>query len=161
MYAIYKHIKKLQTSWIIPVMMLLFLLPNTAKATHIIGGEINYTCLGNEQFEVELTVYRDCFFGADNAFFDNPASIGVFDANGILIDELRLPYLNNDTLTPILSDSCLFVPPTVCVHTASYQGQVHLPFSQGGYTLVYQRCCRNETITNICLLYTSPSPRDS
>ena len=125
------------------------LFPNMLQATHIIGGEVNYVCLGNEQYEVELTVYRDCFFGAANAFFDDPASIGIFDANGNLFDELRLPFLNNDTLTPILSDSCLFVPDNVCVHTASYRGQVHLPFSEGGYTIVYQRCCRNETITNI------------
>ena len=86
------------------------LYPNMLQATHIIGGEVNYVCLGNEQYEVELTVYRDCFFGAANAFFDDPASIGIFDANGNLFDELRLPFLNNDTLTPILSDSCLFVP---------------------------------------------------
>lgn len=129
--------------------MLMSMFPILLQATHIIGGEVNYTCLGDEQYEVELTVYRDCFFGAANAFFDDPASIGIFDANGNLLDELRLPFLNNDTLTPILSDSCLFVPDNVCVHTASYRGQVHLPFAVGGYTMVYQRCCRNETITNI------------
>lgn len=131
------------------LLMLMGLFPNMLHATHIIGGEVNYTCLGDEEYEVELTVYRDCFFGAANAFFDDPASIGIFDANGILVDELRLPFLNNDTLTPILSDSCLFVPDNVCVHTASYRGLVTLPFSTGGYTMVYQRCCRNETITNI------------
>ena len=106
------------------VFMLLGLVPQAAKATHIIGGEVNYVCLGNDRYEVELTVYRDCFFGAANAFFDDPASIGVFNSNGFLVDELRLPFLNNDTLTPILSDSCLFVPDNVCVHTASYRGEV-------------------------------------
>ncbi len=141
--------KKMINKWVLPLFVLICLLPGIVQATHIIGGEINYTCLGGEQFEVELTVYRDCFFGADNAFFDSPASVGIYDSNGVLLDELKLPYLNNDTLTPILSDSCLFVPPTVCVHTASYRGEVNLPFSAGGYTIVYQRCCRNETITNI------------
>ena len=141
--------KRFKQSAVLLLFMLLGLFQNNLQATHIIGGEVNYTCLGDEQYEVELTVYRDCFFGADNAFFDDPASIGIFDANGNLLDELRLPFLNNDTLTPILSDSCLFVPDNVCVHTASYRGEVHLPFSPGGYTMVYQRCCRNETISNI------------
>ena len=153
MKSLYIEVKQLGRSAKHGVVLLLFMLmgmfPNMLQATHIIGGEVNYTCLGNEQYEVELTVYRDCFFGAANAFFDDPASIGIFDVNGTLLDELRLPFLNNDTLTPILSDSCLFVPDNVCVHTASYRGQVNLPFSPGGYTMVYQRCCRNETITNI------------
>lgn len=149
MHSVFKNINKLKMKWAFAAVMLYCLFPSVANATHIIGGEINYVCLGDEQFEVELTVYRDCFFGADNAFFDDPASIGIFDSNGVLLDELQLPFLNNDTLTPILSDSCLFVPETVCVHTASYRGEVNLPFSAGGYTIVYQRCCRNETITNI------------
>ena len=147
------YLDKLNTSmrhkFSLLILLLIVGIPAMVQATHIIGGEINYTCLGNEQYEVELTVYRDCFFGADNAFFDNPASIAIFDANNVLLDELRLPFLNNDTLTPILSDSCLFVPDNVCVHTASYRGSVNLPFSAGGYTIVYQRCCRNETISNI------------
>lgn len=120
-----------------------------AKATHIIGGEMNYTCLGNNEYELSLTVYRDCFYADPTVFFDDPAAIGIFDQNGTLVQGLLLPYLNNDTLTPILSDSCLFVPDDVCVHTASYKSVVNLPFKPGGYTFSYQRCCRNETIVNI------------
>ena len=149
MYTVYKDIKGWSASWIFASVFAFCMLPTAVQATHIIGGEINYTCLGGEQYEVELTVYRDCFFGAANAFFDNPASIGIFDSNGVLLDELNLPFLNNDTLAPFVSDSCLFVPNTVCVHTASYRGEVNLPFTPGGYTIVYQRCCRNGTINNI------------
>lgn len=149
MYTVYREIKRWSTRWVFACVLALCILPTVVHATHIIGGEINYTCLGGEQYEVELTVYRDCFFGAANAFFDNPASIGIFDSNGVLLDELKLPFLNNDTLAPFVSDSCLFVPNTVCVHTASYRGEVNLPFTPGGYTMVYQRCCRNGTINNI------------
>ncbi len=127
-----------------------FLFTSTSvNATHIIGGEMNYTCLGNNEYELSLTVYRDCFFADPTVFFDDPAAIGIFDQNGMLVSGLLLPYLNNDTLTPILSDSCLFVPENVCVHTASYKSTVTLPFKPGGYTVSYQRCCRNETIVNI------------
>ena len=127
----------------------LLLSSNVANATHIIGGEMNYTCLGNNEYQITLTVYRDCFFADPTVFFDDPAAIGIHDANGQLVQGLLLPYLNNDTLTPILSDSCLFVPENVCVHTASYMDTVSLPFKPGGYSITYQRCCRNETIVNI------------
>ena len=120
-----------------------------SKATHIIGGEVNYSCLGNNEYELTLTVYRDCFFADPNVFFDDPASMAVFDANGLLVKGLLMPLMNNDTLTPILSDSCLFVPENVCVHTTTYRDTVSLPFKPGGYTVAYQRCCRNQTIVNI------------
>jgi len=31
-----------------------------AKASHILGGEITYRCLGNGLFEFTIKVYRDC-----------------------------------------------------------------------------------------------------
>ncbi len=129
--------------------VLAILSPLTMNATHIIGGEVNYTCLGDNEYELTLTVYRDCFYADPNVFFDDPASLAVFDANGFLVKGLLLPLMNNDTLTPILSDSCLFVPENVCVHTTTYRDTIELPFKVGGYTVAYQRCCRNQTIVNI------------
>ncbi len=131
------------------VVLILFIFTSESKASHIIGGEMNYTCLGSDQYEITLTVYRDCFYADPLAVFDDPAAIGIFNSNGGLIDSLMLPLMNNDTLTPILSDSCLFVPGDVCVHTTTYRRVVSLPFTQGGYNFAYQRCCRNQTITNI------------
>lgn len=121
----------------------------TLNATHIVGGEITYKCLGNNQYEVTLIVYRDCYTGVP--WFDDPASIGVFDANWNLKQELLLPWdpASNDTLPIILSDPCLTVPPDVCAHGARYRDTIELPFITGGYSLVYQRCCRNKLIRNI------------
>lgn len=120
-----------------------------ARATHIVGGEMNYTCLGNNQYEITLTIFRDCFYGNPNAWFDNPASIGVFDVNNLLLQEIQIPLMNNDTLVPTLSGECFVVPPDVCVHTTTYTTIVTLPPVIGGYQLAYQRCCRNQTIANI------------
>lgn len=121
--------------------------PIQVRATHIVGGEMNYRCLGNQQFEVILTVYRDCYFGVP--FFDNPASVGVFDAGGNLVTNLLIPFVADDTIRPVLSGDCFVLPPTACVHTTTYRRIVTLPVSPGGYTLAYQRCCRNKTILNI------------
>lgn len=125
------------------------------KASHIVGGEITYRCLGNNNYEIAMTIYRDCFFGVP--FFDNPAVIGFYDENNQLVEgigEDGRPYIqtfvrNNDTLSPVLENACDVIPPHVCVHTTTYLDTVQLPFISGGYQLVYQRCCRNQTIANI------------
>lgn len=120
------------------------------RATHIVGGEMNYTCLGNNQYEITLTIFRDCQYGVP--WFDNPARIGVFNgATNALINTVSVPLnqMINDTLQPILSSPCLVAPPDVCVHTTTYTATISLPPITGGYVLAYQRCCRNETISNI------------
>lgn len=133
------------------LLMSLLLLGTTSwlRATHIVGGELNYSCLGNNNYEITLTIYRDCFFGNPNAYFDNPASIGVFDANNVLLQEILVSLMEDDTLSPVLTNECLVVPPNVCVHTTTYRTTVNLPPVIGGYQLAYQRCCRNQTIANI------------
>lgn len=142
-----KFIRPTLRTLIFAVLTLLSL--EQAQATHIVGGEMNYSCLGNDQYQIELTIYRDCFFADPRAFFDDPAFIGIFDENNQLVNSLSLPLLNNDTIPAILNDSCLFVPASVCVHTTTYRGVITLPFRTGGYQVAYQRCCRNQTILNI------------
>jgi len=130
-------------------LMAFFIFQPEGQASHIIGGEMNYKCLGSNKYEITLTVYRDCFYANPLAIFDDPAFIGVYFANGSLRETLQLPVNPSDTLTPILSDPCFFVPDDVCVETTTYREIVDLPYQPGGYTLTYQRCCRNQTITNI------------
>lgn len=130
-------------------LFLLFQCLTEANATHIVGGEITYKCLGNNQYEITLIVYRDCYTGIPP--FDNPASIAVFDQNWTLKTHLLIPLdpASNDTLPIILNDPCLTVPPDVCAHGTTYKAIVNLPKIPGGYHLVYQRCCRNQLIRNI------------
>jgi hypothetical protein len=54
--------------------LLLLCITKQAQATHMVGGEINYRCLGNNQYEIMVTVFRDCDTGVP--WFDDPASIG-------------------------------------------------------------------------------------
>ena len=140
----------MKAGWLFLVWVSL-LVPSTLRATHIVGGELNYTCLGDDQYRLELTIFRDCFNGNPNAFFDDPAAVGLFDASNQLVDNFEIPFDTqlNDTLQPVLSNPCLVVPPNVCVHTTTYTQVVTIPYLPGGYTLAYQRCCRNLTINNI------------
>lgn len=116
-------------------------------ATHIVGGELNYRYLGNNLYEIKLTVYRDCYYGIPP--FDNPASVGIFDAFNNLVAEILLTFPGSDTIPPTINSPC-FIPPTnICYEQTTYVDTVTLPSSPQGYQLAYQRCCRNVTILNI------------
>ena len=118
------------------------------QATHIVGGEITYECLGNDHYKINLVIFRDCDTG--EAPFDNPASLGIFNRDNNLIREETMPLSNiDDTLELVLDDPCLAIPPNVCIHTTTYSKVIHLQSIPGGYQLAYQRCCRNEDIVNI------------
>ena len=124
--------------------LLLLAMPNLS-ATHIIGGEMNYTCLGNNQYEISLTVYRDCFLG--EALMDDTAYVAIYDPIGILITTIPMLLGNVDTVFQI--EDCLLAPENICVETTVYKDIVELAPISGGYHISYQRCCRNATILNI------------
>lgn len=130
------------------ILLAYLLTTSSVSATHMVGGEINYRCLGNNMYEISLTVFRDCDTGVP--WFDDPASIGIFDINDSLLYDLRIPLTAlNDTLEPYLANPCYVIPPNVCIHTTTYVDTIMLPFQSGGYQVVYQRCCRNQDIVNI------------
>lgn len=123
---------------------------STTQASHIVGGEMTYNCLGNNQYEILLTIFRDCENGNPGAYFDNPAIIGVFDAtSGAYLGKESFFLTVDDTLDLSLSNPCYTIPPNVCIHTTTYRRQITLPYRSGGYHLAYQRCCRNNIIANI------------
>lgn len=42
------------------ILILLFCISKTINATHVVGGDITYTCLGGNQYQITLAFYRDC-----------------------------------------------------------------------------------------------------
>ncbi len=118
-----------------------------SNATHIVGGELNYKKLTGNNYEIRLTVYRDCYVGVPP--FDNPASLGVFDINNNLINSYNLTFLGLDTLPAEINDPCTIPPTDFCYEVTTYIDTINLPPIPGGYQLVYQRCCRNINILNI------------
>ena len=53
----------------------------TSNAWHLTGGEMFYECLGNNQYQITIQVYRD-FNTQQGSAFDNPLLLSVFDGNG-------------------------------------------------------------------------------
>ena len=123
-------------------------------STHIVGGEIYYNKLGGNNYQIILKVYRDC--GPTNingTGFDPNASVGIYrTSNGQLYDgnfSLSLFDAIVDFVPVELENPCFVLPPDICVERAEYSGVINLPPIAGGYTLVYQRCCRNPSIVNL------------
>ncbi len=119
-----------------------------AFAAHLVGGELSYVCLGGDNHRIELVVYRDCNC-VSCADFDDPAHITIFDGEGNFVDVVDM-FSPDIVEIPIDTEElCLENAPDVCIQRANYELEISLPASSTGYQLVYQRCCRNNTIANL------------
>lgn len=129
------------------------------QARHIVGGEVTYECLGDagsnqRRYRVTVIIYRDC--AGNGAEFDSaPNSAGDFEMTifrGTRIfsrPAVSFRGLTIERLDPDLTNPCILLPPGICVEKGTYVTEVVLPISTETYTISYQRCCRNETISNI------------
>lgn len=119
-----------------------------AEATHIVGGEIYYDNLGNNNYRITMKVYRDCLNGIPP--FDDPAFMTIFRANGSVYTTTTVPISSQMSVPPSNNSPC--APTTAnsaCVEEAIYVFTITLPPLAGGYYVAYQRCCRNATILNL------------
>ncbi|MEM9885338.1 MAG: PKD domain-containing protein [Bacteroidota bacterium] len=149
-YQCYLNIANRVIKILVATILLILAFSIGSKASHIVGGEIGYRCLGGGNYEITLNVYRDCLNGAIDAQFDDPAFIGIFNGRtGQFLQQLQVPFMQDDTLTGEAQNRCLTFPSDVCVHTSTYIDTVQLQTIADGYQFVYQRCCRNMTIQNI------------
>lgn len=137
----------------ISLLLCLLLWPSfSAKASHIVGGEMTYNCLGNNQYEIRLTIFKDCasLFQGKNVPYDPFANIGIFTGQGVLLSSFSIAFGGSaDTLDLSLLNPCYTVSQGECIQQYTYSRIITLPFRSGGYHLAYQRCCRNNVITNI------------
>ena len=130
------------------LMALLLVSGSSAQAAHLVGGELTYTCSGNNVYQIKLVVYRDC--NSTGAQLDQTASIGIYDGlSGQLLYNLQV---NKGPTYPVPANTgnpCLQAPPNICTEYANYITVQSLPARASGYVISYQRCCRNATITNL------------
>ncbi|MBS1638374.1 MAG: PKD domain-containing protein [Bacteroidetes bacterium] len=128
-------------------LLILTVIANRVNATHIVGGEIYYDDLGGGNYKIHMKVYRDCFNGIPP--LDNPAFVTIYDANGNVAQTLSLNTISVTNIPPSINNPCIQTPNNVCVQEGIYETTVNLPPQTGGYYIVYQRCCRNNTILNL------------
>ena len=130
---------------LIPTFFLLAFL--NANATHIVGGEVYYDSLGNNQYRVTFEIYRNCW--GSNADYDNPLQYTVFYGNGTVYGEYPVNISTRDTLPLVVYNPCITVPTDICVERATYVDVITLPWNTDGFHISYQRCCWTNAIDNL------------
>lgn len=138
----------------ISCLVLLFLVVffSSARASHIVGGDITYKCLGNNDYQVTIEIYEDCLTGQQSAIQeDNPAYLVIYTGANFQtpVQFDSIPLLDRPTVPANFSNQCINNYPNTCLYKATFTKKYHLNPSSTGYMIVYQRCCRNATILNI------------
>jgi gliding motility-associated-like protein len=129
------------------------MLVTPAGATHIVGGEVTYKCLGNNTYEVHVDIYQDCLTGNNQAIIeDNPAFIAIYPGTGVGGTPIKTDSIYQQDpirVPPNFSNDCVKNPPPTCLRKTSFVKTYKLDPSPTGYKIVYQRCCRNGNIYNV------------
>lgn len=149
-----RKIKYLKIAFLSIMVFIISGMDEGLRATHIVGADMTFSCQAKDWYEINLTVRRDCIFGDEEATFEDPAYVGIFDAIGTPLNWLgSLGAVKMDLISvediPVDELGCAEDGSPICVSEARYIGRVFLPFREKGYVLAYQRCCRNQTLTNI------------
>ncbi len=119
-----------------------------AVASHSMGSDITYRCLGNNQYEVTLSFYRDCAgIPADSAAWISFSSSCYPTGNTIIY---LIPGTGRE-ISPVCPSEV-----STCnggtftgIQEYIYRGIITLPGPCADWTFSYNLCCRNNAITNI------------
>jgi gliding motility-associated-like protein len=139
------YLKKLFTA-------VFFLWITVSSATHIVGGEMTYTYLGTNQYRVRLDLYIDCINGDPSAISsDATAWIGVWDGSTrrIISGFPREVPRSGPERVQKTNYNCISIAPNACVDHYWYETTLTLAPRTGGYIISFQRCCRNNSISNL------------
>lgn len=129
-------------------LFILILLSSTSlKASHIVGGEIYYDYLGNNNYRFYVSVYRDC--ASSGAQFDSPLQLAVYNSSNGLVTNIPVTYPGSVNVPIVFNNPCVTPPTNICTENSLYTVTVTLPPIAGGYNVTYQRCCRTPSISNL------------
>ena len=133
------------------ILLILLLIPSLTWARHIVGGEITYRLVSStatsNRFEFTMRIYRDCN-SQNGAPYDLDAVITTYrKIAGTQVESTTVPV---GPIGRVAKPSypCL-ISPNICVEEGEYKWTRDLPKINDTYLIVYQRCCRNESISNI------------
>ncbi len=124
------------------------------NAAHQVGGYLEYKCLPSTSltentFEVTFRFYVDSIrLGPGNTPGDS-IPITVFNSSNMQVDYFYLSNLIGITVIPDgVNNPCVVSSPSRSVAIYLYRDTVNLLKSRS-HKLVYQRCCKNNILTNL------------
>ena len=119
----------------------------SVKGSHIVGGDIYYDYLGNNNYKFYISLYRDCH--STGAEYDDPMSLAVFNASNFMVQNVDVPFNGSNQLPVIFNNPCVNPPTDLCTELTVYTITLNLPPVNGGYNITYQRCCRTPSVNNL------------
>jgi hypothetical protein len=139
-----------RAAWVLGLLVLVLLSAPAARATHIVGGEMDLQYLRGDTYQLTLNLYFDAVNGSPGAL-DNDLSAGIFDkATNRRLANVALPLVSTTFVSytnPVCTVGSLSTKALV------YRSTIELPAgtynSTQGYYAAVERCCRNITISNI------------
>ncbi len=120
-------------------------------ATHIVGGEVRLIYLGtNNNYKIVLNVYFDNINGSPTAI-DPTLNVGVYSKTSRNLIEFFMLNQISQTNIPYSSDACQTgaLSTNIILYSLDVVLNPTLYSEIGGYLMVWERCCRNNVITNI------------
>ena len=149
-----KYLRNKSIYQIIVAFVCVIFFTSGADARHIIGGDITYRCvrdLGSRvEYEVILTMYRDDS-DPNASDFDNQIAFGIFrgfDGNWQPAGAENVRLESEQRVIPVSPSPCLTIP-SFNIWRGVYRFNITLQKIDENYMFAYQRCCRNNTISNI------------
>lgn len=134
------------------LLICLFFCIITATATHIVGGGFSYSRVSNVTYRFNLTLYFDYINGNPGAK-DSYAICHLFrKSDNAYLDSLELPLVDSSRFLPFTNPRC-GTKVNLKTQVLQYSRLVQVDPSKfndpQGYYLIWERCCRNNVITNI------------
>ncbi|MDW8016046.1 MAG: gliding motility-associated C-terminal domain-containing protein [Bacteroidia bacterium] len=114
-------------------------------ATHLMGGEIMYECIGANRYRIRVKLYRDCS-GID---LEDPITLNYASAQCNVNASISLSRVQLRDITPVCpggQSRCSGSGPYGWQEHI-YEGILQLPPGCSDWTLWYYNCCRNSSIT--------------
>ena len=127
---------------------LLSLNTEVANASHSMGSDLTYHCLGGNTYEIQLSFYRDCAgIDADTGGYIVFQS-SCYPADSVLIYQIAATGQEISPVCPSNTTTCNGGTFTG-IQEYIYRGQITLPGPCADWQFSYNLCCRNNAITNI------------
>jgi hypothetical protein len=139
----------LQKWYLLLVMAALSLVGNQAQASHAMGADLTYECLGGNTYRVRLSFYRDCIgIPAPANVYVSIRSASCNQNLGVTAYPIAGTGQEVTYLCPTATSTCNGGTFTG-IQEWVYEGVVTLPMQCTDWTFSYSLCCRNAAITTI------------
>lgn len=119
------------------------------KATHAVGLDIQYECIGGNQYRLTLNFYRDCAGVSAPA----AASLRISSSSCGVNPTISLPLITSFEISPLCPNQ---QNTSTCrggnnpgIEQYIYSGNYTFPMQCSDWVISYTLCCRNNAITNL------------